>query len=66
MNDLSLFDRTVSVACKGDITMERGVKNPLNNKKLVKQDTVALEYNTKQKRYYIIIHHLFIKSLSII
>ena len=50
MNDLSLFDRTVSVACKGDVTMERQAKNLAKDKKLMKQDTYTVEYTAKQKR----------------
>jgi len=49
---MALYDRTVSVACKTDVTIKR---IPAERKKLLKQETFPVELNAKKIRY---LHYL--------
>ena len=44
MGDMKMYDRTVSVASKSDVTLGRP------KKKLVKQETYPVEHYNRQKR----------------
>ena len=48
LHDIALADRTVSVARKTDVTLNRV---PAERKRLVKQETHIVELNTKKIRY---------------
>uniref|UniRef100_A0A7M5X7A4 Phosphatidylinositol-3-phosphatase n=1 Tax=Clytia hemisphaerica TaxID=252671 RepID=A0A7M5X7A4_9CNID len=48
LNEVKVIDRTVSVACKADVTLERDVQKN-KQKQLVKQETFTVEANGKNK-----------------
>lgn len=60
VENMQMFDRTISVACKTDVTLGR------KKKKLVKQETYAVEFSRQKSGCISRMFHIFHKRLKFI